>query len=63
MSQGFCFLIESPSGVTVAVNTAQVLYLRALSETKCEIVFDDDLKLEIEGSIKVVADKLLRATA
>lgn len=61
MEQGYCFLVESVSGATVAVNPSQVLFLRALSETRCEIVFDDDLKLEIEGSIKAVADKLLRA--
>jgi hypothetical protein len=61
MAYGLCFLTESGTGKSIAINPQLVRLIIQIDENKVAIVFDNDLKVTIDGTVTSISDRLRKA--
>jgi hypothetical protein len=61
MAYGFCFLAESGTGKSIAINPQLVRFLMEVDKDKVAIVFDNDLRVTIDGTVASISDSLRKA--
>jgi hypothetical protein len=57
-----CFLTEYPSGKDIAVNPNLVRIIMQIGEETVDIVFDNECRVTIKGTVASVAESLRKAT-
>ncbi|QBR72030.1 hypothetical protein CU048_12975 [Beijerinckiaceae bacterium] len=61
MAYGLCFLTESGTGKSIAINPQLVRLIIQIDENKVAIVFDNDLRVTIDGTVASISGSLRKA--
>jgi hypothetical protein len=61
MAYGLCFLTESGTGKSIAINPQLVRLIIQIDENKVAIVFDNDLRVTIDGTVTSISGSLRKA--
>jgi hypothetical protein len=61
MAYGLCFLSESGTGKSIAINPHLVRLLMEIDKDKVAIVFDKDLQITVDGTVALISANLQKA--
>ena len=57
MAYGLCFLSESGTGKSIAINPHLVRLLMEIDKDKVAVVFDKDLQITVDGTVALISSK------
>jgi predicted GTPase len=61
MAYGLCFLTETGTGKSIAINPLLIRFIMEIDDNRVAIVFDNDLRVTIDGTVASICDSLRKA--